>query len=124
MSIKVGDITRGVITGIRPYGAFVNLPEGYKGLIHISEISDRFVKDVNLYVHVNEWVNVKVLEIEDGEHIKLSLKAVSSNKDRFRTMQRTHRRALPRMMIGFSSLAVKLEGWINQAYEGLQEDNI
>ncbi len=124
MSIRVGDIIRGVISGIRPYGAFVDLPNGYKGLIHISEISDRFVKDVNLYVHINERVKVKVLEIEDGEHIKLSLKAVSSNRDRFHSMHRIHRKALPQMIIGFSSLADKLDGWITQAYEKLQEDNI
>lgn len=118
MQLKVGDVVKGVITGIQPYGAFVSLDDGHKGLIHISEISERFVKDVHLFVHMNERVSVKVLEIDDcEEHIKLSLKAVASNKARFRRPQHTAIQALPTMMIGFSSLADRLDGWIEAAYE-------
>lgn len=118
MQIKVGDIVNGVITGIQPYGAFVALDDGHKGLIHISEISERYVKDVHLFVHMNERVDVKVLEIDENEdHIKLSLKAVAANKARFRRPQHTSIQALPRMVIGFSSLAEKLDGWIEAAYE-------
>lgn len=122
MSIKVGDTVKGTITGIRPYGAFVTLQNGYKGLIHISEISERFVKDVSLFVHIHERVKVKVLEIDDGEHIKLSLKAVSSNKDRFHLMHRMHRQALPKSVIGFSSLADHLDMWMEQANARIQEE--
>jgi len=117
MAIRVGDVVKGVITGIQPYGAFVALDDGHKGLIHISEISERFVKDVHLFVHMNERVNVKILEIEDSDHIKLSLKAVSSNKERFRPMRHSNVPALPQMIIGFASLAKKLDGWINVAYD-------
>ena len=49
----------GVITGIKPYGAFVYLDSQHNGLIHISEISERFVRDVHTYVKINQRVRVK-----------------------------------------------------------------
>lgn len=124
LSIRVGDITKGVISGIQPYGAFVQLENGCKGLIHISEISDSYVKDVHLYVHLHERVRVKVLEINDGEHIKLSLKAVSANRERFQAIRRSYIKALPRMVIGYASLAAHLDDWMEQAYRGIQEDHL
>ena len=59
MHYMVGEIVDGVITGIKPYGAFVSLDTSHNGLIHISEISERFVRDVHLYVCVNQRVKVK-----------------------------------------------------------------
>ena len=100
MPIRVGDIVKGMITGIQPYGAFVSLDNGYKGLIHISEISERYVRDVHSFVHMNERVSVKVLDISDMEHIK-----------------HAGVQPLPDSVIGFSSLAVHLNDWIETAYE-------
>ena len=59
--IKEGEIVEGLVTGIEQYGIFVSLDEYYSGLIHISEISDGFVKDVNNYVNIGETIKVKVL---------------------------------------------------------------
>ncbi len=120
--IQVGDVVYGVITGIRPYGAFVSLDDGYKGLIHISEISTDYVKDVRMFVRLHERVAVKVLEIEDENHVKLSLKAVSPHKARFHTHRHRQGSPLPKTIIGFSSLNDRLAGWIDAAYEKLQED--
>ena len=117
MPIRVGDIVEGMITGIQPYGAFVSLDNGYKGLIHISEISERYVRDVHSFVHMNERVSVKVLDISDMEHIKLSLKAVAPNKQRFQFIKHAGVQPLPDSVIGFSSLAVHLNDWIETAYE-------
>lgn len=116
MPIHVGDIVKGMITGIQPYGAFVSLDNGYKGLVHISEISERYVRDVHSYVRLNERVKVKVLDISDMEHIKLSLKAVASNKQRFHSKRQGGVQPLPNTVIGFSSLAVHLNEWIETAY--------
>lgn len=116
MHYKIGDVIEGVITGIQPYGAFVYLDDGHKGLIHISEISERYVKDVGNYVKLNERIKVKVLDVdEEGDHLKLSLKAVESNKARFRRNYHRSVQALPQMVIGFASLAQKLDGWIDDA---------
>ncbi|MBR4695413.1 MAG: S1 RNA-binding domain-containing protein, partial [Selenomonadaceae bacterium] len=47
MSIEVGSVVEGVVTGITNFGAFVELPEGKVGLVHISEVADVYVKDVH-----------------------------------------------------------------------------
>ena len=59
MRYSVGDIVEGVVTGIKPYGAFVSLDSSHNGLIHISEISERYVRDVHTFVSINQRVRVK-----------------------------------------------------------------
>ena len=115
MHYMVGEVVEGVVTGINLYGAFVYLDSKHNGLIHISEISERFVRDVHTYVKVNERVKVKILDVdEDGMHFKLSLKAVEANKARSMRKRRfVHE--LPQMNIGFTSLAEHLDQWIEEA---------
>lgn len=111
----IGEIVEGVITGIKPYGAFVSLDTSHNGLIHISEISERFVKDVHLYVHINQRVKVKILDIdEETNHFKLSLKAAASKPERI-TRKRHIDHELPDNVIGFSSLKQMLDFWIDEA---------
>ena len=115
MRYMVGEIVEGVITGIKPYGAFVYLDSQHNGLIHISEISERFVRDVHTYVKINQRVRVKILDVdEDNTHFRLSLKGVAKKKPRSFGKSRVIQE-LPEMKIGFSSLAEKLPEWINEA---------
>ena len=60
LKIKRGDIVDVKITGIQPYGAFASLPDNSTGLIHISEISDKFVKSIDSFVKVGEFIKVKI----------------------------------------------------------------
>jgi predicted RNA-binding protein with RPS1 domain len=72
---QVGEIVTGIVTGLQPYGAFVTLDDGTVGLIHISEISDRFVRNVEDYLRLGDRVAVRLLAFEaDTSHAKLSLK--------------------------------------------------
>lgn len=80
MSIAVGDIIEGKITGTTNFGAFVSLPEGNNGLIHISEISNDYVEKVDDYVERGQEVKVKVLTVKEGK-IGLSLKALEVKKE-------------------------------------------
>jgi len=74
---KKGKIVKGSITGIEKYGIFVNLDNYYSGLIHISEISKSFVKDVKDYVEVGETIYAKVIDVDETEnHVKLSIKDI------------------------------------------------
>ena len=50
--IKVGNVVKGVVTGIKSYGIFVKINDEYTGLVHISEIPEKFVKDVTKYADV------------------------------------------------------------------------
>jgi ribosomal protein S1 len=74
---KVGDIVKGEVQKVVPYGAFVRIDKGLNGLIHISELSDKLVKDPADIVKEGETVKVKILSISSTErHLGLSLKAV------------------------------------------------
>ena len=80
MSIEVGSIQEGKVTGIMNFGAFVALPGGKSGLVHISEIANTFVKDVHDNLQVGQQVKVKVLGINEQGKINLSIKAVQSEE--------------------------------------------
>ncbi|HOV30093.1 MAG TPA: S1 RNA-binding domain-containing protein, partial [Candidatus Dojkabacteria bacterium] len=72
---QIGDVVKGKIQKVVPYGAFVRIGDGLNGLIHISELSDKLVKDPADIVSVGEDVNVKILSISSTErHLGLSLK--------------------------------------------------
>lgn len=77
MALEVGAIIEGVVTGITKFGAFVTLSDGKTGLVHISEIADAYVKDINDYVKRNETVQVKVLSVDPSGKIGLSIKQAS-----------------------------------------------
>ena len=64
MKIKEGSIVRGKVTGIQSYGAFVQLSEDCNGLIHISELSDGYVKDIRDFVNIGQYIEVKVLKFK------------------------------------------------------------
>jgi len=64
------------VTGITNFGAFVELPEGKTGLIHISEVADVYVNDVHDFLRERDTVKVKVLTVDDRGKIGLSIKAL------------------------------------------------
>ena len=73
MSIEVGSIVEGKVTGITNFGAFVELSNGKTGLVHISEVADAYVKDIKDYLNENDTVKVKVINVSEGK-IGLSIK--------------------------------------------------
>ena len=72
-SVQVGMITEGVVETIQPYGAFVSLGKGLSGLVHISQISDKRIKDPSEVLEKGDRVKVKVIGIKDGK-ISLSMR--------------------------------------------------
>ena len=78
MAIEVGSIVEGRVTGITNFGAFVELADGKTGLVHISEVADAYVRDINDYLKQNDRVKVKVINI-NGNKIGLSIKQVNSS---------------------------------------------
>ena len=117
MHYQVGQIVEGVITGIQPYGAFVALDNKTTGLIHISEISDGFVKDVARYVKVNDRIKVKIIDFDEkNNQERLSLKAVYPNKFR-RDRKNSRYGSLPAMKLGFLTIEKNMDKWIREAKE-------
>ena len=76
MALEIGAVVDGIVTGITNFGAFVSLPENKVGLIHISEVSNVFVKDVHDFLKVKDKVTVKVVSVDEKGKIGLSLKAL------------------------------------------------
>ena len=56
MAIEVGNIFEGRVTGVKPFGAFVALPEGRVGMVHISEVSNEYVQDIATVLHDGDTV--------------------------------------------------------------------
>lgn len=73
MSIEVGMILEGKVSGITKFGAFVDLPESHTGMVHISEVAPTFINEIGDYVKLGQTVKVKVLALNDGK-ISLSMK--------------------------------------------------
>ncbi|QUW23229.1 general stress protein 13 [Sporosarcina sp. Marseille-Q4063] len=117
---EAGEKLTGKVTGIQPYGAFVSLDENTQGLVHISEITYGFVKDVNEFLSIGEEVEVKILEVnEEAEKISLSIRAlqekpVTDRRDE-RTRESLQERIKERDSEGFNSLKEKLQDWIEQS---------
>ncbi|MBQ6163283.1 MAG: S1 RNA-binding domain-containing protein [Clostridia bacterium] len=74
MQIEIGAVVDGVVTGIKSFGAFVKLPTGETGMVHISEVASAYVSDINEFLSVGQEVKVKVLGENDKGKISLSIK--------------------------------------------------
>ncbi|KKR05621.1 MAG: Polyribonucleotide nucleotidyltransferase [candidate division WS6 bacterium GW2011_GWF2_39_15] len=78
---EIGKVYTGTVEAIMPYGAFVEIARDVSGLVHVSEISDGFVKDVHEFINEGDQVEVKVVDIDDQGKIRLSMKAAKGNQD-------------------------------------------
>ena len=96
MQATVGEILEGKVTGITKFGAFVSLPDGSSGLVHISEIANTFVNDVHDYVSEGQTVKVKVIGINENGKINLSIKKAVPPEPNAEREQRPQRPYQPR----------------------------
>jgi S1 RNA binding domain protein len=79
MALKLGSILEGTIVNITKFGAFVEV-DGKTGLVHISEVSDTYVKDIKEHLKEQDKVKVKVISVDDGGRISLSIKQATPKK--------------------------------------------
>ncbi|MEK3975980.1 S1 domain-containing post-transcriptional regulator GSP13 [Psychrobacillus sp. FSL K6-1267] len=121
-TFKVGDVVTGKVTGIQPYGAFVSLDEQTQGLVHISEITYGYVKEVGEFLTVGQEVEVKILEIdEEASKISLSIRELqekpTSSKRDDKPRKSLQARVDEHDQEGFNTLKEKLAGWIKQSIQ-------
>ena len=103
---KAGSIVKGQVTGIEKYGAFVSIDDEYTGLIHISEISNDFVNDINSFLKVGQTIYCEVLEVDDiNKKIKLSIKDINYKTKNDSVIQESR--------LGFLPLKNHLNKWIS-----------
>ncbi len=105
---KNGNIVTGCVTGIEKYGIFVSLDNYYSGLIHISEVSNSFVRNINDYVNIGETINVKILDVNDNDfHLKLSIKDIDYR------INKKKKSKIVEVGTGFKCLEESLDNWIS-----------
>ena len=80
--LEIGAIVEGKVTGLTAFGAFVSLPDGKSGMVHISEVSNSFVKDIKDHLKEGQDVKVKVVNITDEGKISLSIKKAEDTTPR------------------------------------------
>lgn len=112
---KVGSIIKGQVTGIEKYGIFINIDPWYDGLIHISEISQGFVKDINDYVKIGDTIYCQILEVdEENLQLKLSIKNINYKAlNKFNNIKESKR--------GFMLLKDNLPIWIEKKLQEYQK---
>ena len=104
---KIGDIIKCTITGFKEYGIFVKVDAEYDGLIHISEISSSFVRNVSDYGELGEEIYATILEVDEkSKHLKLSIKNTNYKVDGKSMEERDSN--------GFLPLKKRLNIWINE----------
>jgi general stress protein 13 len=118
MNYEVGNTVEGKVTGIKPFGAFVALDEEHQGLVHISEVSHGFVKDINEHLSVGDKVEVKIMNIEaESGKISLSIRKTQPEPERkpARPKPSTNNRQESAQGQGFNTLETKLKDWLKES---------
>lgn len=107
---KKNDIVKCNVSGLTDYGVFVKLEDGYSGLIHISEISDKFVSNIERLFIEGDTFEAKVLDVDDEKkQVKLTIKG---NKINHRLID-----GLEEKGSGFAPLKERLDKWVNEKLE-------
>ena len=83
MELEIGSIYEGKVTGITKFGAFVLLPMGKSGMVHISEVANTFVDDINNYLKEGQTVTVKLIAIDQQGRINLSIKKALPQQENY-----------------------------------------
>lgn len=112
-----GQVVQGKVTGVQPYGAFVALDDEVQGLVHISEVTHGFVKDIHEFLSVGDEVKVKILSVdEENNKYSLSIRATEEAPKQQPKPKATEVKA-QKEEAGFNTLKDKLNEWIEQSEE-------
>ena len=124
MEYTIGDRVRGKVTGIQPYGVFVELDEQTQGLIHISEVKHAYVKDLHELFEVGEDVDVMIMDIDEySKKISLSIRSMIKAVHHPFSNPRKNPRFDRKRGIGFDTVAEKMPCWIDTALKEISEQS-
>ena len=114
MNYQVGDLIIGKVTSVKPYALFLLFEGGAKGLLHISELSDAYIRDIEKFGSVGDEMKVKILSIDQANgFLRVSFKKVPS-EEQYSTHVNESRIYLNEEEKDFSVLEEKLPTWINE----------
>lgn len=115
---KKGDIVKARITATKNYGAFASIDEEYSGLIHISEITDKFVRNITDFVEVGDIINVRILDASNKSN-QLRLSAKDVNDDLYKNKPKK----IKETVFGFYLLKSALPSWIEEKIKEINKKN-
>ncbi len=117
--IRKGNIVRATVTGIESYGVFVSCDDYYSGLIHISEVSHGYVKNINDFVKIGDIIFAEILEVdEEMGQLKLSIKNINFKQKKFYRKKR-----LKETRLGFKTLDYFLPIWIEEGLKRIEKSS-
>jgi len=118
-SLSVGSVVEGVVTGITNFGAFILLPNGETGLVHISEVADSYVKDIREHLQKKDKVKVKILSVNGDGKVGLSIRrALNDGKESPAPRRSSNRAAAGGGVVSFED---KLARFIKESEEKQQD---
>ena len=110
---KKKDIIECIVSGIEDYGFFIKTEDGYSGLVHISEMSENFIRNIYDYVSIGEKINAEIIDIDEkNKKLKLSIKNIE-----YRICTSVPEDSEK----GFSTLKENLPEWIKEAEEDMKK---
>lgn len=113
---KKEEIIKAKVIGLQNYGAFVEVDDEYQGLIHISEISYGYVKNINDYVKIGDKIYTEVIKVdENNNQLQLSIKDIDYKNDGKRLIRMAETKS------GFEPLKDNLDEWINRKIKEIME---
>lgn len=114
MKYEVGQLITGTVYAVKPYALFLSFSDGATGLLHISEISDSFIRDIERYGTVGDQIKVKIVSIDKANgFLRLSLKKVPQ-EEAYSTHENSNRSKVNVTKDDFKPLEEKLQGWIDE----------
>lgn len=121
MEYQVGQLVIGKVYNVKPYALFMSFENGVTGLLHISEISDSFVRDIEKYGSIGDEIKVKILSIDkDNGFLRVSYKQVP-NEEMY-SSHSNQRKAPTVTEDEFKPIKDKLDQWIAEAYAQIDKD--
>ncbi|MBU0437146.1 S1 RNA-binding domain-containing protein [Staphylococcus succinus] len=121
---KVGQHIKVRVTGIQPYGAFVETPDNAEGLIHISEIMDDYVHNLKKFLSEGQIVRAKVISIDEEGKLNFSLKDNDyfKNYERKKEKQSVLDEIKETEKYGFQTIKERLPVWIKQSKNAIKDE--
>lgn len=111
---KINDIIEGTVISIRPFGAIMIFEDGRKGLLHISEIANTFIRNISRYLLIGKTYHVKVIEIADDGFLKVSMNKISQEEKDLYHNQSAKKVPVDKQYIDFEALKEKLPKWVKK----------
>ena len=122
MKYEVGQIILGKVESVKPYALFLTFEDDVKGLLHISEISDSYIRDIEKFGTVGDELKVIILSIDEHNgFLRVSLKQVPE-AERYSTHSNDHRHIPEVNKEAFKSLEEHLDGWIKETLKKAKEE--